>query len=143
MTDRPGGRLFDQTREVSIHRNFIGHAEGSVLTGFGATKVACTASVEPGVPSFLKGSGNGWIAAEYGMLPRSTDRRMDREAVCGGQGDCTIEIRRMIGRPLRAAVNMDLIGENTITLDCDVIQADAGTRTASITAGCVALFDAL
>ncbi len=143
MTDRPGGRLFDQMREVRIERNFFGHAEGSVLIGFGATKVVCTASVEPGVPSFLRGSGKGWITAEYGMLPRSTDRRMDREAVRGGQGGRTIEIQRLIGRSLRAAVDMDLIGESTIKLDCDVIQADGGTRTASITGGCVALFDAL
>ncbi len=143
MTDRPGGRLFDQMREVRIERNFIGHAEGSVLIGFGATKVVCTASVEPGVPSFLRGSGKGWITAEYGMLPRSTDRRMDREAVRCGQGGRTIEIQRVIGRSLRAAVDMDLIGESTIKLDCDVIQADGGTRTASITGGCVALFDAL
>jgi ribonuclease PH len=119
------------------------HAEGSVLVEFGNTKVLCTASVEQGVPRFLKGSGKGWVTAEYGMLPRSTGSRMDREAARGKQGGRTQEIQRLIGRALRAIVDMKLLGENTIKIDCDVIQADGGTRTASITGGCVALIDAV
>ena len=133
----------DQMREVTIERNFIRHAEGSVLIGFGDTRVICTASVEKGVPSFLRGSGRGWITSEYGMLPRSTDSRMDREAARGRQGGRTVEIQRLIGRSLRAAVAMETLGEFTIKIDCDVIQADGGTRTASITGACVALMDAL
>lgn len=133
----------DQMREVTIERNFIKHAEGSVLIGFGDTRVICTASVEQGVPPFLRGSGKGWITSEYGMLPRSTDTRMGREAARGKQGGRTVEIQRLIGRSLRAAVDMDKLGEFTIKIDCDVIQADGGTRTASITGGCVALMDAI
>lgn len=133
----------DQMREVTIERNFIKHAEGSVLIGFGDTRVICTASVEKGVPPFLRGSGKGWITSEYGMLPRSTDSRMGREAARGKQGGRTVEIQRLIGRSLRAAVDMDSLGEATIKIDCDVIQADGGTRTASITGACVALMDAI
>ena len=133
----------DQMREVTIERNFIKHAEGSALIGFGDTRVICTASVEQGVPPFLRGSGKGWITSEYGMLPRSTDSRMGREAARGKQGGRTVEIQRLIGRSLRAAVDMDALGEFTIKIDCDVIQADGGTRTASITGACVALLDAI
>ena len=133
----------DQMREVALERNVNKHAEGSVLVGFGDTKVICTASVEPGVPSFLRGSGQGWITSEYGMLPRSTDTRMGREAARGKQGGRTIEIQRLIGRSLRAAVDMKDLGEYTVRVDCDVIQADGGTRTASITGACVALLDAI
>ncbi len=140
---RPSGRAPDQLREVTITRNFTCHAEGSVLVAFGNTKVICTASVVDGVPRFLKGSGQGWVTAEYGMLPRSTGERMGREAARGKQGGRTLEIQRLIARSLRAAVDLKLLGENTITVDCDVIQADGGTRTASITGGCVALVDAL
>jgi len=140
---RHSGRSFDQLREVVIERGFTKHAEGSVLVGFGDTKVICTASVDDGVPGFLRGSGSGWITAEYGMLPRSTHSRMDREAARGKQGGRTVEIQRLIGRSLRAAVNLETLGEYTIRLDCDVIQADGGTRTASITGACVALHDAL
>jgi ribonuclease PH len=130
-------------REVSITRNYIKHAEGSVLIAFGDTKVLCSASVTKGVPRFLKDSGQGWVTAEYGMLPRSTHERMDREATRGRQGGRTLEIQRLIGRSLRAAVDLKALGEHTITVDCDVIQADGGTRTAAITGGCVALFDAI
>ena len=140
---RPSGRQPDQMRKVSITRNYTMHAEGSVLVEFGDTKVLCTASVEPRVPGFLKGSGQGWVTAEYGMLPRSTGSRMAREAARGRQGGRTMEIQRLIGRALRAVVNMEALGENTITLDCDVIQADGGTRTASITGAYVALVDAV
>ena len=139
---RPSGRSHDQLREISITRNFTRHAEGSVLVAFGDTQVICTASVEKGVPSFLRGQGQGWITAEYGMLPRSTDSRMGREAARGKQGGRTVEIQRLIGRSLRAAVDLTVLGENSITIDCDVIQADGGTRTASITGACVALVDA-
>ena len=144
MTDlaRPSQRQADQLREVKLTRDYTMHAEGSVLVEFGNTKVLCTASVEQGVPRFLKGSGKGWVTAEYGMLPRSTGSRMDREAARGKQGGRTQEIQRLIGRALRAIVDMKLLGENTIKIDCDVIQADGGTRTASITGGCVALIDA-
>jgi ribonuclease PH len=128
---------------VKLTRNYTKHAEGSVLVEFGDTKVICTASVETSVPRFLKGSGQGWITAEYGMLPRSTGSRMDREAASGRQSGRTQEIQRLIGRSLRSAVDMKKLGENTIKIDCDVIQADGGTRTASITGGCVALADAL
>lgn len=140
---RPSGRNPDQLRDINITRRYTKHAEGSVLIEFGETKVLCTASVEEGVPRFLKGSGQGWVTAEYGMLPRSTGSRMDREAARGKQSGRTQEIQRLIGRSLRAAVDMKQLGENTIKIDCDVIQADGGTRTASITGGCVALVDAL
>jgi len=140
--DRPSGRQQDQLRSVSIERNFTCHAEGSVLVSFGNTRVICTASVEPGVPGFMRGQGRGWITAEYGMLPRSTGSRMGREASRGKQGGRTVEIQRLIGRSLRAAVDMEKLGEHTIKIDCDVIQADGGTRTASITGACVALVDA-
>lgn len=140
---RPSGRTADELREVKITRNYTKHAEGSVLVEFGDTKVICTASVDRGVPRFLKGSGQGWVTAEYGMLPRSTTERMGREAARGKQGGRTLEIQRLIGRSLRAAVDMKKLGENTINIDCDVIQADGGTRTASITGACVALVDAI
>ena len=140
---RSVGRSADQMREVSIERGFIRHAEGSALISFGLTQVICTASIEKGVPSFLRGKGRGWITSEYGMLPRSTGERMDREAVKGKQSGRTQEIQRLIGRSLRAAVDLQTVGENTIKIDCDVIQADGGTRTAAITGGCVALMDAL
>lgn len=140
---RPSGRSPDQLRPINITRNFIKHAEGSVLVEFGDTRLICTASVEAGVPRFLRGEGKGWITAEYGMLPRSTGTRMDREAARGKQGGRTVEIQRLIGRSLRAAIDLNAIGENTIKLDCDVIQADGGTRTAAITGACVALADAI
>ena len=140
---RSVARSSDQMREVSIQRSFIKHAEGSALISFGLTKVICTASIEKGVPSFMRGKGRGWITSEYGMLPRSTGERMDREAVKGKQSGRTQEIQRLIGRSLRAAVDLETVGENTIKIDCDVIQADGGTRTAAITGGCVALIDAL
>lgn len=140
---RPSKRSPDQLRDIRITRHYTKHAEGSVLVEFGDTKVICTASVEESVPRFLKGSGTGWVTAEYGMLPRSTGSRMDRESVRGRQGGRTMEISRLIGRSLRAAMDMKVLGENTIKIDCDVIQADGGTRTASITGACVALFDAL
>ncbi len=140
---RPSGRAPDQLRQISLERNYTCHAEGSVLVSFGATKVLCNATVEPGVPRFLRGKGSGWITAEYGMLPRSTGTRMGREASRGKQGGRTLEIQRLIGRSLRAAVDLEKLGEYTITVDCDVIQADGGTRTASITGACVAVIDAL
>ena len=140
---RPSKRQPNQLRDIRITRHYTKHAEGSVLIEFGDTKVICTASVEESVPRFLKGTGTGWVTAEYGMLPRSTGSRMDREAVSGRQGGRTLEISRLIGRSLRAAMDMKLLGENTIKIDCDVIQADGGTRTASITGGCVALHDAV
>ena len=140
---RPSGREADQMRQVTLTRQYTKHAEGSVLVEFGDTKVICTASVESGVPRFLRGSGQGWITAEYGMLPRATGERMQREASKGKQGGRTLEIQRLIGRSLRAAVDLKSLGENTIYFDCDVIQADGGTRTASITGACVALVDAL
>lgn len=140
---RPSGRNPDQLREIRFTRGFTKHAEGSVLVEFGDTKVICTASIQDGVPRFLKGSGKGWITAEYGMLPRSTGTRMDREAARGKQGGRTMEIQRLIGRSLRAIIDMTKLGERTITIDCDVIQADGGTRTASITGGYVALVDAI
>jgi ribonuclease PH len=141
--NRPSGRRPDQLRPVRITRHYTRHAEGSVLVEFGDTKVICTASVTAGVPRFMKGEGRGWITAEYGMLPRSTGSRMDREAARGKQGGRTVEIQRLIGRSLRAAVDTKKLGENTIVIDCDVIQADGGTRTASITGACVALADAI
>ena len=140
---RPSGRTPDQLRPISIERNYTCHAEGSVLVSFGNTKVICTASVDESVPRFLRGQGSGWITAEYGMLPRSTGSRMGREAARGKQGGRTLEIQRLIGRSLRAAVDLTKLGEHTITLDCDVIQADGGTRTASITGAFVALVDAI
>ena len=140
---RPSDRSAAQVRPVTITRNFTKHAEGSVLVEFGHTRVLCTASVDTSVPRFLKGKGQGWVTAEYGMLPRSTHSRMNREAASGKQGGRTLEIQRLIGRALRAAVDLKLLGEYTITIDCDVIQADGGTRTAAITGACVALVDAL
>ena len=140
---RPSGRAHDQLRPVTITRNYTKHAEGSVLVEFGDTKVICTASAEEGVPHFLRGSGEGWVTAEYGMLPRSTGSRMNREAARGKQVGRTVEIQRLIGRSLRAAMDLKQLGENTILIDCDVIQADGGTRTASITGACVALADAV
>lgn len=140
---RPSAREANELRELTITRNYTKHAEGSVLVCFGDTKVLCTASVESGVPRFLKGQNQGWVTAEYGMLPRSTHNRMQREAASGKQGGRTQEIQRLIGRSLRACVNMKKLGDYTITIDCDVIQADGGTRTASITGGCVALIDAI
>lgn len=140
---RPSGRAVDELRPVTLERDYTCHAEGSVLIAFGQTRVLCTASVEEGVPRFLRGSGSGWITAEYGMLPRSTGSRMAREAARGRQGGRTLEIQRLIGRSLRAAVDLSKLGEYTITLDCDVLQADGGTRTASITGAFVALVDAI
>ena len=140
---RPSGRRPEQLRQVKITRDFTCHAEGSVLVEFGNTKVICTASVESGVPRFLRGKGEGWVTAEYGMLPRSTNSRMGREAARGKQSGRTQEIQRLIGRSLRAAVDLKQLGEHTINIDCDVIQADGGTRTASITGACVALVDAI
>jgi len=136
-------RANNQLRDIIITRNYTKHAEGSVLVEFGDTKVICTASISNNVPPFLKDSGRGWVTAEYGMLPRSTHERMQREAAKGKQAGRTQEIQRLIGRSLRAAVDLTMLGENTITVDCDVIQADGGTRTASITGGCVALYDAI
>lgn len=140
---RPSARTAQQLREISLHLGYTKHAEGSVLVGFGDTKVICTASLTPGVPPFLKDSGQGWVTAEYGMLPRSTHDRMPREAAKGKQSGRTQEIQRLIARSLRAAVDLKALGENTIVVDCDVIQADGGTRTASITGGCVALYLAI
>lgn len=140
---RPSQREATQSREITIERNYTQHAEGSVLVSFGNTKVLCTASIAENVPRFLKGKGQGWVTAEYGMLPRSTHSRMDREAAKGKQGGRTMEIQRLIGRSLRACINLKHLGEVSIHLDCDVIQADGGTRTAAITGACVALYDAL
>ena len=136
---RPSGRQNDQMRPVSFTRHFTMHAAGSVLAAFGNTKVICTASLERRVPHFLKGSGSGWVTAEYGMLPGSTNTRMRRESTAGKQGGRTVEIQRLIGRSLRAGVDRVALGERQITVDCDVIQADGGTRCASITGGWVAL----
>ena len=140
---RPSERTANLIRPVTFTRNYTMHAEGSVLVEFGNTKVLCTATVEAGVPRFMKGQGKGWITAEYGMLPRSTHTRNNREAAKGKQGGRTMEIQRLIARALRAAVDLKALGENTITIDCDVLQADGGTRTASISGACVALVDAL
>ena len=140
---RPGGREADELRPVRFTRRFTEHAEGSVLSEFGGTRVLCTASVENGVPAFLRGSGKGWLTAEYGMLPRATHTRSAREAARGRQGGRTQEIQRLIGRSLRACIDLAAIGERTITIDCDVLQADGGTRTAAITGGFVALADAV
>jgi len=140
---RPSGRQPDDLRSISFTRQYTKHAEGSILVEFGDTKVICTATVEERVPGFLKGKGKGWVTAEYGMLPRSTGSRMRREASSGKQGGRTMEIQRLIGRSLRAAVDMEALGERQIFIDCDVIQADGGTRTASITGGYVALHEAI
>ena len=140
---RPSGRTSNQLRPIQVTRNFTNHAEGSVLIEVGETRVLCTASVESGVPRFLKGKNQGWLTAEYGMLPRATHTRNNREAARGKQSGRTQEIQRLIGRSLRAAVDLGLLGENTITIDCDVLQADGGTRTASITGACIALVEAL
>lgn len=140
---RPNQRANHQPRPIKITRHYTKHAEGSVLVEFGDTKVICTATVEETVPRFLKGQGQGWVTAEYGMLPRSTHSRMQREAAKGKQGGRTLEIQRLIARSLRAMVDLEALGERSITLDCDVIQADGGTRTASITGACVALTDAI
>ncbi|AJR07201.1 ribonuclease PH [Photobacterium gaetbulicola] len=140
---RPSGRSNNQVRPITITRNFTAHAEGSVLVEFGDTKVICTASVEENVPRWLKGKGQGWVTAEYGMLPRATHSRNRREAAGGKQGGRTMEIQRLIARSLRAAVDLEALGEQMITVDCDVIQADGGTRTASITGAMVALVDAI
>ena len=139
---RPGGRAPDQLRPVSITRGWLDHAEGSCLVEFGATRVLVAASVTPGVPRWRKGSGLGWVTAEYAMLPRATHTRSDRESVKGKVGGRTHEISRLVGRSLRAAVDLKILGENTIAIDCDVLQADGGTRTAAITGACVALSDA-
>ena len=141
--NRANQRAADQIRPVYFDRGFTRHAEGSVLIAFGDTRVLCTASVDSNVPPFLRGRGRGWVTAEYGMLPRSTNTRMPREATRGRQSGRTLEIQRLIGRSLRQAVDLDALGERTITVDCDVLQADGGTRTASITGGWVALADAL
>ncbi|WP_386697616.1 ribonuclease PH [Lonepinella sp. MS14436] len=140
---RPDNRANNAPRPIKITRHYTKHAEGSVLVEFGATKVICTASVDESVPRFLKGQGQGWVTAEYGMLPRSTHSRMQREAAKGKQGGRTMEIQRLIARSLRAMIDLEALGERSITLDCDVIQADGGTRTASITGACVALIDAV
>ncbi len=140
--NRPSGRAVDALRTVRLTRQYTKHAEGSVLVEFGDTKVICTASIEEKVPGFLKGKGQGWLTAEYGMLPRSTHTRMDREAAKGKQSGRTQEIQRLIGRSLRAAFDLEAFGERTLHLDCDVIQADGGTRTASITGAMVAAHDA-
>ena len=141
--NRVAGRSTDQMRPVRFTRGFTRYAEGSVLVEFGETRVLCTASIEGSVPPFLRGRGRGWVTAEYGMLPRSTNTRTAREAARGRQGGRTLEIQRLIGRSLRAAVNLEQLGEHTIKVDCDVVQADGGTRTASITGGCVAVIDAI
>ncbi len=139
---RPSGRAADELRHIEFQRGFTRHAEGSVLAIFGQTRVLCTASFEARVPGFLRGTGSGWVTAEYGMLPRSTHTRMGREAKLGKQGGRTLEIQRLIGRSLRAVVDLEALGENTITLECDVLQADGGTRTAAISGAWVALADA-
>jgi ribonuclease PH len=136
-------RPLNELRPITLTRNYTKHAEGSVLVEFGDTKVLCNASIEKGVPKFLKDTGQGWLTAEYGMLPRATNTRTKREASAGKQSGRTQEIQRLIGRALRAVVDLKAIGENTIMLDCDVLQADGGTRTAAITGGCVALVDAI
>ena len=139
---RPSGRAPDQLRGISLRRGYTRHAEGSVLVEYGDTKVLCTASVEERVPPFLRGAGRGWVTAEYGMLPRATGTRMRREAADGRQSGRTLEIQRLIGRALRSAVDFEALGERTVVIDCDVLQADGGTRTASVTGGYVALAEA-
>ena len=141
--ERPSGRAPEAMRPINFERGYTCHAEGSVLVSFGQTKVICTASINAGVPGFLRGKGEGWLTAEYGMLPRSTGSRMDREAARGKQSGRTVEIQRLIGRSLRAALDLKLLGERTLIVDCDVIQADGGTRTAAISGACVAVVDAL
>jgi len=143
MNGRPSGRAADELRPVSFTRGFTDHAEGSVLVAFGGTRVLCTASIEDSVPPFLRGKGQGWVTAEYGMLPRATHTRSPREAAKGKQSGRTQEIQRLIGRALRAVVDLKGLGERTVTIDCDVLQADGGTRTAAITGGYVALADAI
>jgi ribonuclease PH len=143
MSVRPSGRAHDELRALSFVRGYTSHAEGSVLVGFGATRVLCTASIEEGVPSFLRGKGQGWVTAEYGMLPRATHTRSAREAARGKQTGRTQEIQRLIGRALRGVVDLKGLGDRTVTIDCDVLQADGGTRTAAITGGFVALADAV
>ena len=143
MSERPSGRQADELRPVRFTRGFTTHAAGSVLVEFGGTRVICTASVEDSVPGFLRGKGVGWVTAEYGMLPGATHTRSDREAARGKQGGRTLEIQRLIGRSLRSVVDMKALGERTVRIDCDVIQADGGTRTASITGGALAMADAL
>lgn len=143
MKSRPSGRAPDELRSIRITRHFTRHAEGSVLIECGDTRVLCTATVEETVPSFLRNTGKGWVTAEYGMLPRATHTRNKREAATGKQGGRTLEIQRLIGRALRAVIDLKALGERTITVDCDVLQADGGTRTASITGGYVALVDAI
>jgi ribonuclease PH len=140
---RPSGRSPDELREIQLTRRYTKHAEGAVLVEFGDTKVICTASVENRTPHWLKGTGKGWVTAEYGMLPRSTGDRMGREAARGKQGGRTMEIQRLIARSLRAVIDLEALGEQMITVDCDVIQADGGTRTASITGAYVAMVDAI
>ena len=141
--ERPSGRAPEAMRPIHFERGYTCHAEGSVLVSFGQTKVICTASINAGVPGFLRGKGEGWLTAEYGMLPRSMGSRMDREAARGKQSGRTVEIQRLIGRSLRAALDLKLLGERTLIVDCDVIQADGGTRTAAISGACVAVVDAL
>jgi ribonuclease PH len=140
---RPSKRRPDELRRIAIRRRYTRHAEGSVLVEFGDTQVLCTASVEEKVPPFLRDRGQGWVTAEYGMLPRATHTRTDREAARGRQSGRTLEIQRLIGRSLRAVTDLERLGERTVVVDCDVIQADGGTRTAAITGGCIALHDAL
>ena len=140
---RPSGRSAEQVRPIKITRHYTKHADGSVLVEFGETKVLCNATIDEGVPRFLKGQNQGWVTAEYGMLPRATHSRTQREAAKGKQTGRTMEIQRLFARSLRAMIDLNLLGEYTITLDCDVIQADGGTRTASITGACVALNDAI
>lgn len=140
---RPSGRASDELRRIAFTRHFTRYAEGSVLAEYGDTKVVCTATVENKVPPFLKGTGRGWITAEYGMLPRSSDNRIKREATQGRQGGRTLEIQRLIGRSLRAAIDLRALGEHTVIIDCDVLQADGGTRTASISGGYIALCEAM
>jgi ribonuclease PH len=143
MKLRPSGRAPDELRPIRITRRFTRHAEGSVLIEFGETRVLCTASIEESIPSFLRNTGRGWVTAEYGMLPRATHTRNKREAATGKQGGRTLEIQRLIGRALRAVIDLKALGERSITIDCDVLQADGGTRTAAITGGYVAMVDAL
>src|ERR1700723_4084268 len=142
MSNRPSGRAANQLRELKFERGYTQHAEGSVLVSFGLTRVLCTASIEDSVPGFLRGSAQGWVTAEYGMLPRATHTRSPREAARGKQSGRTQEIQRLIGRSLRAALDLAGLGERTVTIDCDVLQADGGTRTASITGAYLAMADA-
>ncbi|MEC8112645.1 MAG: ribonuclease PH [Pseudomonadota bacterium] len=143
LKQRPSGRRTDQMREIEFHLDYTNQAEGSVLACFGNTKVLCTASISDGVPAFLRGKAQGWLTAEYGMLPRSTETRMDREAARGKQTGRTVEIQRLIGRSLRASIDLKALGERTVTIDCDVLQADGGTRTTAITGASVSVVSAL